>query len=161
MDCVPLTEFNFLKQRVIELENRIEESELYYEASMLSKKSIEEITEMACIGYFEVKKKDFRDKVFDKIGDPTYASDYDKQVIASRQWFMSIMTNMLHRTSHSMKVNYKFFHYKKMISHRPVYLSAINPGNEKSHQHRETLMAILSEIRKMMKEERVFDVAFE
>lgn len=139
-----------LTGRIQELENHIENWFFLAFQFKASRKCIEEIVELSVVQHFGIKRSDFHQKVYDKIGSPRHTNSYDKKVIESRKWFMSIMKNMLHRTSYKMSENYLFFHEKKVVAHRPVYMSAIDGSSEEA---KKTFMEICSIVRQMMLDE--------
>lgn len=145
-------------ERLNDIERILESTNFNIYHYMVERKCIEELVELSVLEHFEVKRKDFHEKDFSRIGSPKDEESYDKKVIFARQWFMSIMVNMLHRTSYKMAWNYSFFHQKKVEQHKEVFLSGVNGTNKK---HRETFVSLCSIIRNMVSEERLLDEGFD
>jgi len=146
-------------QRISELENSVEE--LFYSliSNRLSKKTIEEILELAVCEYFgNISKKDFMGKSFSKIGNPVHASEEDRNIIDARKWFMSIARNVLLKGPHKMRISYDFYNIKKESKHRPVYESALL---SKDLEQRKILLGISAIVKRICKAEGVLSEDFE
>jgi len=162
----PLIQKDSLESRVSDLENIIEMSELFYYSLKVRKRSVEELLEISCIKEFNLSISEFRgtwgNEELRKGGNPGKNIER-KQVIEAQQWFMSIMNNVLHRTTFSMQINYPFFKRMKIMRHRPIFLSAVQPNGvgAEYQKNRATFLSIMKRTRQMMREESVFDDALE
>lgn len=160
-----LEQISLLNERIGELEERMEVSELYYQASQMRKKTAEECLEAACVNHFEVQLKHFRDislvnKDYRKGGKPK--DDYQRNIIHAQHWFLSFLVNVLHRPTYSMK-NIKFYHQMKVKEHKPVFLSSTNPKPQTDEEQKNRLIyvSIRKETLRIMREENVEDEAFD
>lgn len=153
-----LEKYNDLADRQNEVEKVLETTNFNIYHLKVQRKCLEEILELSAIQHFQVNRKDFHESSYSNIGNPKDKDIYEKRVIYSQQWFMSIMVNMLHRTSYQMKWNYKFFDQKKVERHRPMYLSGVN-GSDK--ENKKIFMSICAIAREMVNAEGLLDEYFD
>ena len=147
-----------LNSRLNDVEALLETANFNLYHDRVNRLCLEEIIELSVIQHFNVKRRDFHENVYANIGNPRDQDSYARRVINSRQWFMSIMVNMLHRTSYKMKWNYpKFFDQKKVERHRNTFMSGVEGTNK---ENRITFMSLCGLIREMIKEEKLMDEEF-
>lgn len=128
----------------------------------VNQKSAAAIVELACIEYFNVKRKDFHEVNMGIYGDVSTMPPEIRRLSEARKWHMSIMTNMLHETSYSLSKNYsKFYHFQKVKNHMPVYMGALNPVTEQDQQSRKVLFDIGNIIKRISEEEGILDERLE
>lgn len=136
-----------LAERIVSLENTLEQYYFLFLGLKVASKSFEEIIEMAVLEYFEVDRYRFHEEVATRFTD--------QNLIQSRKWFLSIMHNFLHKNTDTMKKNYKaFYHCKKVQEHRPVYMSAVNNTNA---DNRKVFLGILAIAKRICDEEGIFE----
>ena len=153
-----LVKYNELAERQNEVEQVLETTNFNIYHLKVQRKCLEEILELSVIKHFSISRSDFHEKVYANIGSPQDKDVYEKRVIYARQWFMSIMVNMLHRTSYKMKWNYSFFDQKKVERHRSAYLSGVD-GSDR--ENKIIFSGICSIAREMMNEEGLLDEYFD
>lgn len=161
-------------ERIRQLEDIVETGELYYYSMKVRKRCVEELLEDACIREFGITVHEFRGswvqpssqrgvKRTVKLWGAPGGNDVKQSIVDAQRWFMSIMQNVLHRNTFSMKINYPFFDTKKVLLHRPVFLAALNPNpvDNDHKKNRAIFLSIMKRTRQMMREESVFDDALE
>lgn len=144
-----LKELADLKQRVMLIENNLEEYYFNFLSLKAPRRSVEEIIELAVLEYFNVERKRFHKETATRLSDDNF--------LMARKWFMSLSKNLLLRGCSTMKKDYDFYHHYKVKEHQPIYMAAVNPKNDADYVHRRTYLAILAIARRMCDEEGIFD----
>ncbi|MGG7664065.1 hypothetical protein [Dyadobacter sp. BHUBP1] len=144
-----------LEKRVNMLENTVEELFFSLASQRTSRRSIELIVELAVLEHFQADRRKFHTMDFGKFGDASTIPEEDKRVLEARKWFMSIMRNMLHHNSWSMKKNYPWYHHKKEVAHRAAFIGAINPTNPDDESNRLIFKSICISVQKMCLQEGI------